>query len=208
MGIPLEAAEAYEAYEAIFVPNMFARWPSPPARPCQCGRRRPGAGRRLRHRHRRSDRSRPGRSRGERDRQQGDVAALPFPDESFDAVLCQMGLMFFPDPVGALREMARVATAVGSVVVVVPADIDEQPAEGPLMDVAMRYAGPQARALLGTYFSCGTRVDVEGLMSAAGLRVTRALTATEPISYESVDAYLTAEVESTPFARPHRRCDV
>ena len=36
-------------------------------------------------------------------------------------------------------------------------------------------------------------------MSAAGLRVTGSLTATEPISYESVDAYLTAEVESTPL---------
>jgi ubiquinone/menaquinone biosynthesis C-methylase UbiE len=28
--------------------------------------------------------------------QQGDVAALPFPDGSFDVVLCQMALMFFP----------------------------------------------------------------------------------------------------------------
>lgn len=28
---------------------------------------------------------------------QGDVAALPFRDGSFDVVLCQAGLMFFPD---------------------------------------------------------------------------------------------------------------
>src|SRR5262249_18818943 len=34
--------------------------------------------------------------------------ALPFPDESFDAVLCNLGLMFFPDPVGGLLEFRRV----------------------------------------------------------------------------------------------------
>lgn len=38
----------------------------------------------------------------------GDASALPFPDESFDAVLCQQGLQFFPDPLRALNEMRRV----------------------------------------------------------------------------------------------------
>jgi SAM-dependent methyltransferase len=33
---------------------------------------------------------------------------LPFPDATFDAVLCQQGLQFFPDPVAGLVEMRRV----------------------------------------------------------------------------------------------------
>ena len=33
-----------------------------------------------------------------------DGQALPFPDESFDAVLCNLGLMFFPDPVRGLSQ--------------------------------------------------------------------------------------------------------
>ena len=37
-----------------------------------------------------------------------DGQALPFYDESFDAVLCNLGLMFFPDPVRGLREFRRV----------------------------------------------------------------------------------------------------
>ena len=37
-----------------------------------------------------------------------DGQALPFPDESFDAVLCNLGLMFFPDPVRGLMEFRRV----------------------------------------------------------------------------------------------------
>jgi SAM-dependent methyltransferase len=33
---------------------------------------------------------------------------LPFPADSFDAVICRFGVMFFPAPVDAIREMLRV----------------------------------------------------------------------------------------------------
>jgi ubiquinone/menaquinone biosynthesis C-methylase UbiE len=39
---------------------------------------------------------------------QADALALPFPDASFDAVLCQFGAMFFPDRVRGYREARRV----------------------------------------------------------------------------------------------------
>jgi ubiquinone/menaquinone biosynthesis C-methylase UbiE len=34
--------------------------------------------------------------------------SLPFPDNSFDAVVSRLGVMFFPDPVAAMRGMLRV----------------------------------------------------------------------------------------------------
>lgn len=40
--------------------------------------------------------------------QQADACALPFPDKSFDAVVCQFGLMFVPDKPLALRQARRV----------------------------------------------------------------------------------------------------
>lgn len=40
--------------------------------------------------------------------QQADALALPFDDESFDAVACQFGAMFFPDKVQGYREARRV----------------------------------------------------------------------------------------------------
>jgi Methylase involved in ubiquinone/menaquinone biosynthesis len=39
----------------------------------------------------------------------GDAARLPFPDDSFDLVVCQALLVNLPEPVGALREFARVS---------------------------------------------------------------------------------------------------
>jgi ubiquinone/menaquinone biosynthesis C-methylase UbiE len=40
--------------------------------------------------------------------QQADALALPFGDEGFDAVVCQFGVMFFPDKVRGFREARRV----------------------------------------------------------------------------------------------------
>ena len=40
--------------------------------------------------------------------QQADAMQLPFPDETFDAVVCQFGVMFFPDKSKAFSEARRV----------------------------------------------------------------------------------------------------
>src|SRR3954465_12352928 len=39
---------------------------------------------------------------------QADAMQLPFPDASFDAVVCQFGVMFFPDKAKAFAEARRV----------------------------------------------------------------------------------------------------
>jgi len=44
---------------------------------------------------------------------QADALALPFENQTFDAVVCQFGAMFFPDKVKAYREARRVLTARG-----------------------------------------------------------------------------------------------
>jgi SAM-dependent methyltransferase len=44
---------------------------------------------------------------------QADAMALPFADRSFDAVVCQFGIMFMPDRPAAYREAARVLRSGG-----------------------------------------------------------------------------------------------
>jgi ubiquinone/menaquinone biosynthesis C-methylase UbiE len=45
--------------------------------------------------------------------QQADASALPFPDCSFDAAVCQFGVMFVPDKAAAMRESHRVLRSGG-----------------------------------------------------------------------------------------------
>src|SRR4051794_21521195 len=40
--------------------------------------------------------------------QQADALSLPFADQQFDYILCQFGVMFFPNKVAAFREALRV----------------------------------------------------------------------------------------------------
>jgi len=44
---------------------------------------------------------------------QADAMQLPFPDQSFDAVACQFGVMFFPDKAKAFSEACRVLKSGG-----------------------------------------------------------------------------------------------
>ena len=45
--------------------------------------------------------------------QEADAMALPFPDEAFDYLVCQFGVMFFPDKPAAFRQVRRVLRRAG-----------------------------------------------------------------------------------------------
>jgi SAM-dependent methyltransferase len=130
---------------------------------------------------------------------QGDAADLPFGDAAFDAVVCQMALMFFPDRVKALAEMARVARPGATVAVCVPAGLDDQPAYRLLVEVAARHAGPEALALLGAYWSCGDLDELTRWCRAAGLEVVDTVTHSGLARFASADDMVATEVEGSPL---------
>ena len=129
----------------------------------------------------------------------GDACALPFADDTFDAVVCQAALMFFADARRALSEMGRVAKPGGRVAVQVWADLTSQPAYGPIVDVVARHAGRDAVELMGAYWRLGDLARLEELINDAGLHNTASNTATGIARFVSAEELVAIEVESTPL---------
>jgi ubiquinone/menaquinone biosynthesis C-methylase UbiE len=130
----------------------------------------------------------------------GDVTDLPFDDDSFDVVTCQSAAMFFPDLVGALREMGRVTRPGGAVAVQVFDLREDQPAYGPWIAMVARHAGADALRMLGTYWAHGDRELMRERCEAAGLRVTGVHDHERPAQFPSVEAMVLTEVNATPLA--------
>jgi SAM-dependent methyltransferase len=130
----------------------------------------------------------------------GDAAALPFEAAQFDAVLCQAALMFFPDRAGALREMARVATAGGTVAVQVWDRLEAQAGFGPMYEAFSEHLGADALALEHSYWALGDLDLMGSLFEAAGLRVTGTRTRVGTVRYGSAGEAIATEIEATPLA--------
>jgi hypothetical protein len=107
--------------------------------------------------------------------------------------------MFFPDPTGAMREMARVARDGGTVAIQVFASLDEQPAYKSLVEVVARHAGPDAVSLLSSYWMPGDVGFVRSLFDHAELDVTGVTSRLGIARFESIDELVSIEVESTPL---------
>jgi SAM-dependent methyltransferase len=101
--------------------------------------------------------------------QQGTAQALPFPDGSFEAVVSQFGLMFFPDPVEALREMMRVLVPGGRLAVAVWASLADTPAYAAETALVDRLAGTAAGDALRAPFRLGEASRLAQLCAAAGI---------------------------------------
>ena len=65
--------------------------------------------------------------------------ALPFGDNSFDVVISRLGVMFFPDPVAALREMLRVTKPGGALALAVWQKSEQNPFLHVVTEVLSRY---------------------------------------------------------------------
>jgi SAM-dependent methyltransferase len=123
---------------------------------------------------------------------------LPFPDESFDAVLCGMGLQFFSDKPAALREFHRVLVAEGRFVGSVPG-----PAPPPLeimADALARHIGPDAAAFVDAVFSLSDPDDLRDLAAGAGFDSVEVRSADRSLELPPPTEFLWQYVGSTPLA--------
>ncbi len=105
---------------------------------------------------------------------QGDAHALPFPDSSFDLVLCHFLLLWLRDPARGVREMARVVRPGGTVLACAEPDyggrVDHPPELvrlGWLQAEALRRQGanPEAGRRLGEWFSAAGMGATAGVIA-------------------------------------------
>jgi ubiquinone/menaquinone biosynthesis C-methylase UbiE len=98
--------------------------------------------------------------------------SLPFENDAFDTVICQLGLQFFADPLAGLTEFRRVLRPGGITAVCVIATADRAPMWGHPADVICRFA-PQHRETLYLSFSLSDPERLESLCNNAGLHDVR-----------------------------------
>lgn len=131
---------------------------------------------------------------------EGSALALPIPDATFDVVLCQLGLQFFPDRVAALREMRRILLPAGRVGLNVYGPIEHSPAAQALADGLDRRLGPHASVSKRTEHALARAEDVHGLMAAAGFQDILIRTVTKLVRYPSPEHFVRIQLAATPVA--------
>ena len=101
-----------------------------------------------------------------------DGQALPFKSGSFDAVICQLGLQFFPDPARGLAEFCRVLRPGCCAAVCVISTPDRAPMWGILAEVLSRFV-PERHELLHLSFALAVANRLQHLFADAGFREVR-----------------------------------
>ena len=118
---------------------------------------------------------------------------------AFDAVVSQFALMFFPDPVAALREMCRVLAPRGRLVVAVCAPIHKTRGYLLLADILRQHAGGDAAAMVEGYFALGDEAYLLQLGQAAGITNARVHNREGWARYASIDEFLRIEIKGSPL---------
>jgi ubiquinone/menaquinone biosynthesis C-methylase UbiE len=95
-----------------------------------------------------------------------DGQALSFFDESFDAVVCSLGLMFFPDPLCGLAEFRRVLRAGGRCAVSV--NTVPNRSYNTRINIAIARHQPSLAEAAARIFSLGDETKLKSLLEAAG----------------------------------------
>ena len=130
-----------------------------------------------------------------------DGQELPFRDGAFDAVVCQLGLQFFPDPARGLLEFRRVLRPGGRAAVCVVSTADRAPIWGVLADALSRHL-PEQRDNLHLSFALADAERLERLLERAAFQHVRVRRERRSATFESFGAYW-APIETGTGQMPH-----
>ena len=125
--------------------------------------------------------------------------ALQVEHHTFDVIVCQQGLQFFPDKPAALREMHRAARHGGRLGISCWAPIEESPMFAAMARSLDAYLGEDAgRAYRAGPFGLTDADELGRLVADAGFRDVRVERRTMPVTFEDAVAQLIVMAEFMP----------
>ena len=131
---------------------------------------------------------------------EGSALDLPFDARSFDVVLCQLGLQFFPDRALALNEMVRVLKPEGRAGFSVYSSIENTPAAYAFVQALDKYLGEGAsRTKRSEHLSCDAK-EIGSWAKQAGFGVVDVVTVAKHITFPSMLDYVRFQLTATPMA--------
>lgn len=130
--------------------------------------------------------------------QEANAEDMPFPDDSFDVLFCQMGLQFMEDKPSALKEMHRVLAPGGRLLLNMPG-----PAGEPFVifaEAMQRNIGPGAKEFVYDVFALNDTTEIRQLISDAGFSDVDVEAKHKTLSLPAPKDFLWQYVNSTPLA--------
>jgi len=133
---------------------------------------------------------------------EADAATMPFADATFGAVLCQLGLQYFPDRLATLREMRRVLVPGGRLVLLVWQSIEHSPGFAVLAEALERHVGESAAAIMRAPFALGDQHEVWRLIADAGFQGPSVRGVVGKVRFRSAAEFVRYQVAGSPLAAP------
>lgn len=127
---------------------------------------------------------------------------LPYPDNAFDAVLCQQGVQFFPDLDAALTEAARITRTGGRFTATAwtpPAD--RSPYFAAQLKAVTEHGTPEAEARFATSMSCPAD-RLTAALTNAGFHDITTREVTFAIAFPDLAAFVAGHLAAVPWGQP------
>jgi len=125
---------------------------------------------------------------------------LKVENTSFDATLCQQGLQFFPEKVGALKEMARATRPGGRIVVAVWTSLEKTPVFREICAGLAETLPSSIADMMKAPFSMGDPEQLQALGEEAGLKNIEVKTHSLPLVFEQGVDQVIRILDATPLA--------
>jgi SAM-dependent methyltransferase len=129
---------------------------------------------------------------------EGSAVAMNFPNASFDVVLCQQGLQFFPDRPAALREMRRVLVPSGRVLLSIWRIMS--PYHVAVAEALRQHVGAEAAATFSASRVVPDAEELYRLVVEAGFREVAVRPCAMNIRLPAAKEFVLSHLAATPVA--------